>query len=135
TGPLHAQEVTLRYSNWLPAGLVFNKDIMTPWIAEVEKATEGRVKIEAAPKVVGTVPGQYDVVVDGLADISFFLPGYNPGRWPIIDGLELPLLSDDPHVRCRGMWKAYEDYISKTDVFKEVQVLGLFCASAGQFAL
>lgn len=133
--PLAAQEVTLRYSNWLPAGLVFNKDIMVPWIAEVEKVTEGRVKVAATPKVVATVPGQYDVVVDGLADLSFFLPGYQPGRWPAVDGLELPLLSDDPHVRCEGMWKAYEDHLAKAEIFKEVKVLGLFCASAGQIAL
>lgn len=130
-----AEEVTVRYSNWLPQGLVFNKDVMTPWIADVERVTEGRVNIETTPKVVGSVAGQYDVVTDGLADLVFYLPGYTPGRFPLLDGLELPLLSDDPHVRCTGMWKAYEQFIAPTDAFSDSKVLGVFCASAGQIAL
>ena len=71
----HAEPIILRYSNWLPLNYPLNTGVMIPWIEAVEKVTEGRVKIEMTPKVVGTVPGQYDVVADGLADISLFLPG------------------------------------------------------------
>jgi len=130
-----AETVTLRYSNWLPLNYPLNEGVMIPWIEEVEKVTEGRVRIEMTPKVVGTVPGQYDVVADGLADISLFLPGYAPGRFPLIDGLELSFLGNDPTKRCPATWEAYEQFIAPLDIFKDVQVLSVYCSNSGQFVM
>ena len=68
----NAADITLRYSNWLPAGYHLTDQVMKPWMEDVERVTEGRVKVEILPKVVGTVPGQYDAAADGLADVTLF---------------------------------------------------------------
>jgi TRAP-type C4-dicarboxylate transport system substrate-binding protein len=65
---------------------------MDPWAEDVAKATSGRVRVESLPKVVGTVPGQFDVVRDGLADVALFVPSYTPGKFEghRADGAALP---------------------------------------------
>jgi hypothetical protein len=49
-----AQPTTLTYSPWLPVTSWVNKDVLIPCFAEFEKVTEGRVKVNVLPKVVGS---------------------------------------------------------------------------------
>lgn len=129
TGIARAEQVTLRYSNWLPPTYFVLTEIMQPWMADVERVTEGRVKFDVLPKVVGTVAGQYDVVRDGLADISMLTPGFSPGRFPLVNGMELPFLGDSALTRSPASWRAYEKYLVQTGLFSEVVVLGLFAGN------
>lgn len=130
-----AEQVTLTYSKWLPADYYLERDVFVPWLQQIEKVTEGRVKVEIPPKGVGSVAGQYDVVADGLADISFIVTAYTPGRFPLTDGLELPFMSDDPVKRCNAFSDAYDKYLEPMDIFKEVKVLSFFCTSVAHFAM
>src|SRR5690606_11316464 len=82
---VQAAPFVLRHSNWFPEGQVMRVNVIEPWKAEVERVTEGRVKIETLPKVVGSVQGQYDVARDGQADIVVFSNGYTPGRFDILE--------------------------------------------------
>lgn len=125
-----AQEVTLRYSNWLPPGFHLVDKLMKPWIEEVEKVTEGRVKVEMTPKVVGTVAGQYDVLSDGLADLSLWTPGYSPGRFPLAEGFELPFVGSDPVELSIAVWNAYEKYLANTDTFSKIHVVSIFSSNS-----
>lgn len=129
TGFSRAEQVTLRYSNWLPANYFVLTEIMQPWMQDVERVTEGRVKFEVLPKVVGTVAGQYDVVRDGLADVSMLIPSFTPGRFPLVGGMELPFLGDSALTRSPASWRAYEKYLAPTGMFGEVTVLSLFAGN------
>ncbi|MEC7762132.1 MAG: TRAP transporter substrate-binding protein [Pseudomonadota bacterium] len=133
--PAVAQDVVLRYSNWLPSGYPLHERAMKPWLEDIEKVTEGRVKVTISPKVVGTVPGQYDVAADGLADITLFLPGYTPGRFPLMDGLDLPFMGNNTAERCPATWRAYEKFIAPLGEFEEVKALSVYCANSGQIAM
>ncbi|WP_140847477.1 TRAP transporter substrate-binding protein [Paracoccus sp. FO-3] len=121
-----AQEVTLRYSNWLPAGYALDVELMEPWIAAIEQATEGRVKIQKSPKVVGSVASQYDVVADGMADMSLMVLSYAPGRFPLVEGMELPFASDDETRTSPAVWATYEKFLADRDVFPDVVPLAMF---------
>ena len=125
-----AQDVTLRYSNWLPPGFHLVDKLMKPWIAEVERVTEGRVKVEMTPKVVGTVAGQYDVLAEGLADLSLWTPGYSPGRFPLAEGFELPFVGSDPVKLSVAVWNAYEKYLANTDTFSKIHVVSIFSSNS-----
>lgn len=127
-----AQETTLRYSRWLPVAYVLEAEVMQPWIEEVARVTEGRVKIEPTAKAVGTVPTQYEVVAEGLADLALFVPGYTPGRFPLIEGLELPFFGDDVATRSPASWRIYEKHLAPTGVFEEVHLLSMFTTNSGQ---
>lgn len=41
-----AEVTTLRFSQWMPPGHFIVTNMFEPWAQEVEKATEGRVKVE-----------------------------------------------------------------------------------------
>lgn len=127
-----ASQTTMRYSNWLPEGYPVRTKILEPWFAEVTKATQGRVKIETTPKVVGTVPGQFDVIRDGLADIALIVPGYTPGRFELTEVFELPFLGDVAEARSPATWRIYEKELAKYNEFKGVRVLGVFTGTAAQ---
>lgn len=127
-----AETVTLRYSNWLAPTYPLHARAMVPWMQDIEKATEGRVKFEVTPKVVGTVAGQYDVVAQGLADVVLFLPGYQPGRFVLMEGLDLPFAGSDTTKRCPATWRTYAKFIAPLNEFKDVVPLSVYCSTSGQ---
>lgn len=118
-----AQDVTIRYSNWLPSGYYLHDKVFLPFMEEVEEVTEGRVKFEIAPKFIGSVVGSYDVVVDGLADAAVIVPAYTTGRFVPAEGVELPWLGDDFMGRSVASWRAYENFMKPAGVFGDVKVL------------
>ncbi len=125
-----AQEVNLKYSNWLPANYFIVEKIMKPWIADVERVTEGRVTVDILPKVVGTVAGQYDVLSDGLADLSLWVPGYSPGRFQLMEGFDLPFLGSDPYDRSVAIWQTYEKFIADTPEHENIHVVSVFSSNS-----
>lgn len=125
-----AAQTTLRYSNWLPVGHPLRTQVMEPWAQEVEKATQGRVRIDVAPKVVGTVPGQYDVIRDGLADVALFVPSYTAGKFELTEMMELPFLADKAVIRSPASFRFYQKHLAALDEYKGVRVLSLFTGPA-----
>jgi TRAP-type C4-dicarboxylate transport system substrate-binding protein len=61
------------------------------WAEEVEKRTEGRVKITVFPGGTLTKANQcYDGVVKGISDIGMSCFAYTRGRFPVMEALDLP---------------------------------------------
>jgi hypothetical protein len=89
------------------------------------------VRIDPLPKMVGSANSQYDVVSDGLADISFIVPGYTPARFDALALAELPFITDDPEVGAVATYRWYDKHVKALDLFKEVHVLSIFTTSAG----
>jgi TRAP-type C4-dicarboxylate transport system substrate-binding protein len=85
-----AETVTLKYSNFFPPTHIQSK-LAEEWCKEVEKQTEGRVKIEYYPGgSLLKAPQIYDGVADGISDIGFSVLAYSRGRFPVIGTLDLP---------------------------------------------
>ncbi|SMO54605.1 TRAP-type C4-dicarboxylate transport system, substrate-binding protein [Thalassovita litoralis] len=118
-------EITMRYSNWLPATHPFNAEVITPWIEDVERVTEGRVKIQVLPKVVGTVPTQFEVVRDGLADVSLIIDGYSPGRFNLGAIVELPFVGNDARSMGMAYWRLLNSTLLKFGEFENVVPVGV----------
>jgi len=86
-----ADPVKLTYSNFFPPTHIQSK-LAEAWSQEVEKRTNGRVKIEYYPGQTLTKATQiYDGVVKGLSDIGLCLFGYSRGRFPLMEVVDLPL--------------------------------------------
>lgn len=132
TSPAHAQATVLKYSNWLPPGQAMRVQVIEPWIAEVESVTQGRVKIDTLPKVVGTVGAQFDVARDGQADLVVFVPSYTVNRFEILEVLQLPFMSDNPEKFAPLADRFYRQHIASYGEFKGVYPISLFVVSPGQ---
>jgi TRAP-type C4-dicarboxylate transport system substrate-binding protein len=62
------------------------------WAKEIERLTEGKVKITVFPGGTLTKANQcYDGVVKGISDIGMSCFAYTRGRFPVMEALDLPL--------------------------------------------
>jgi TRAP-type C4-dicarboxylate transport system substrate-binding protein len=94
SGPSAAQDKTfeLKLSHWVPPSHPLQK-ALEDWGASVEKASGGSIKSKVFPaQQLGKAFDHYDMARDGIADLTYINPGYQPGRFPIIGAGELPFL-------------------------------------------
>jgi len=83
--------ITLHYSNMLPSTHKASLWIDS-WCKEVEKRTDGKVKVVHHPGASLTPPAQtYDLVKKGIADIGLSSPAYVRGRYPLTEVILLPI--------------------------------------------
>ena len=123
---LGAQEVhRLRFSTFMPALSNVYANIHKPWMDAIEKDSAGRIKFETYPSMqLGGAPGQlFDQAKDGVADISFTISGYAPGRFPMIEVFELPFITYDGEGSSRALWEYFK--ANAQSDFKDVHVLAL----------
>lgn len=83
--------ITLKVANWFP---VAHKQtpLLESWGKDLEKRTNGRVKVNYYPG--GTLvpaPQSYDAVTKGISDVGNHVLGYTVGRFPLTEVLDLPL--------------------------------------------
>src|SRR5437870_4414594 len=74
-------QTVLNVNSWVPPSHLLVADVTMPFCKDVETATQGRVKCNLLPKAVVSAPQTFDAVKDGLADLSFSVHGYTPGRF------------------------------------------------------
>src|SRR5690606_13460924 len=109
-GAALAQE-KLTLAHWVPPVHPLQVHGMEPWAESIKQATEGRVTIEIYPaQQLGAAADHYDMARDGIADISFISPGYQPGRFPIIDGGALPFHFTNAKAGVAAMTEWYKKY-------------------------
>jgi TRAP-type C4-dicarboxylate transport system substrate-binding protein len=84
--------VHLKLAHWVPPSHPLQK-AMEDWGSSVQKATNGTVTFTVFPsQQLGKAFDHYDMARDGIADVTYINPGYQPGRFPIIDAGNLPFL-------------------------------------------
>lgn len=90
-----AQEVTLRFQHFVSPKSANPTYFMEPWARKVEADSNGRIKVELYPfmQLGGKAPSQYDLIRDGAVDGGWVIPGYQPGRFPEAEAMELPFMT------------------------------------------
>jgi TRAP-type C4-dicarboxylate transport system substrate-binding protein len=89
TGSVGAKSLNL--ANFFPASHFMNTKLIKQWMDEVDKATGGKVKVTNFPgQTLLKAPEIYDGVVSGTADIGVGAFAYTRGRFPLMEGFELP---------------------------------------------
>jgi TRAP-type transport system periplasmic protein len=86
-------QTVLTASSWLPPTHTLSM-AQKEWCDLVEKNTSGKVKCNILPRAVSNPPGTFDAVKNGLADISYSVHGYTPGRYIFTQMAELPFLGN-----------------------------------------
>lgn len=86
-----AEPIKLSYSNFFPPTHIQSK-LAEQWCREVETRSGGQVVIEYYPAGTLTKPKDcYDGVVQRISDIGLSAPGYTKGRFPVMNGVDLPM--------------------------------------------
>lgn len=90
-----AKSYTFTYSNFFPPSHI-QSILAEAWCKEVEKRTDGQVKIAYYPGGTLTKAAQcYDGVVTQRSDIGLSLLAYSRGRFPLMDVINLPFGNPD----------------------------------------
>jgi TRAP-type C4-dicarboxylate transport system substrate-binding protein len=86
-----AKPIELTYSIFFPAPAP-QTQVATDWAREIEKRTNGRIKITIFPGGTLTPADKcYDGVVKGISDIGMSVFAYTRGRFPLTEVADLPL--------------------------------------------
>lgn len=126
-------QTTLTLSSWVPPTHYLVKDILQPWMADVEKATEGRVKINLLPKAVGAPPQHWELARKGVADITWGNFTYEPERFRHVWFAELPMMGTSAEASSVALWRTYHQYLARNEAFQGVTLLGTGMLGGGQF--
>ena len=126
-----AQPVTLRTSSWLPASHPLSQS-QAKWCAEVERATSERVRCSPLSKPVSPPPGTFDAVRDGLADLSFSVHGYTPGRYPITQIAELPFSGGSAEIASVAYQRIFARHLAALNEQRGLKVIAVFTHGPGQ---
>jgi TRAP-type C4-dicarboxylate transport system substrate-binding protein len=125
-----AQTQTLRFAHWLPPAHVVHKTGIAPWVQAVEAASGGKLKVQVFPaQQLGAAKDHYDMAKDGVADITFFNPGYQAGRFPVAGAAELPFLISDAAVGSEVFHNWYMGYAGKE--MPDIKVCHVFLFAPG----
>jgi TRAP-type C4-dicarboxylate transport system substrate-binding protein len=127
----YAQTV-LNVTSWVPPSHHLVAGVTMPLCKDIETATSGRVKCNLLPKSVVAAPQTFDAVRDGLADLSFTVHGYTPGRFVLTDAVEFPFLGDTSEALSVAYQRVHDRVFAKLDEHKGVHVLGVFTHGPGQ---
>lgn len=125
-------QVTLNASGWVPPSHLLVADVMMTFCKDVENDTAGRVKCNLLPKAVVAPPQTFDAIRDGLADLSFTVHGYTPGRFSFSDVAEFPFLGDTAEATSVAYQRVYERHLKKYDEHKGVHTIAVFTHGPGQ---
>jgi len=128
-----AQEKTfeLKISHWVPPAHPLQK-ALEDWGASVEKASNGTIHYKVYPaQQLGKAFDHYDMARDGIADLTYINPGYQPGRFPIIAAGELPFLISNGKEGSMALDDWYRKYAAQE--MKDVKFCLAFVHDPGSF--
>jgi TRAP-type C4-dicarboxylate transport system substrate-binding protein len=133
TGPALAQDkpVLLKLSSWVPAQHPLNPSLQA-WADDIKKASNGTITATLFPsEQLGKAFDHYDMARDGIADLAYVNPGYQPGRFPIMAGASLPFLFANGKGGSAAIDAWYRNYAAKE--MKDVKFCFAFVHDPGTF--
>ena len=117
------KSVELNYSVFFPAPHK-NAVLAAEWAKEIEKRTDGRVRITVFFGGTLTPADKcYDGVVKGISDIGFSVLAYTRGKFPLTEVADLPLGMKNGLVASKVINEFYKKF--KPKELDEVQVMYL----------
>jgi TRAP-type transport system periplasmic protein len=126
--------IELKLSSWVGIAHGHHTGVMVPWAKMVEEKSGGRLKITIYPgSTLGKAADHFDMVKDGIADLAFTVPGYTPGRFPLITVTELPGLFKSSRGGSLAVMSIFDKHLKNE--FKDVKVLWFWVHPPGHFHL
>lgn len=131
SGPAFA-DTTLTVANWLPPSHPLVSEVIAPMAEQITAATAGSVVANILPAPLGPPAAHFDFAVNGVADITFGVQGYNPGRFKTTSIAEIPFLGDSAEAVSVAYWRTFEALLENAGEYEGVKVLGVFTHGPGQ---
>jgi TRAP-type C4-dicarboxylate transport system substrate-binding protein len=128
-GPAGAQTV-ITASSWVPPSHIIS-ETQKEWCDLLDKKTAGKLRCNILPRGVAAPPGTFDAVRNGLADLSFIVHGYTPGRFTATQITEFPFLGNSAEAMSMAFQRLYDKTPALADEHRGVKVLSVFTHGPG----
>ena len=128
-------QTVLTMSSWVGPTHPLTRDVLGGWAAAVEKATNGRVKMQMLAKHPVAPQGTFDGVRDGVMDVSYVTASYTPARHPLPLLAELPGSGGTAEINSVAFSRIHWKHLHKAGEYKGVKLLGVFTHGPGQMFL
>lgn len=94
--PAHAKELSLAY--FMGPKHPMNAAVFTPFAEKLAEVSGGQLTVKQYPggALNSVPPKQYAILLDGVSDIVFTLPGYTGDVFPMTNVVTLPGVCSDP---------------------------------------
>jgi TRAP-type C4-dicarboxylate transport system substrate-binding protein len=126
--------IELRIAQPFSPNHIVQTTIFEPWAKKIEEMSGGRVKVTMfSGGALGKAADHYSLAEEGIADITYALQDYTPGRFPLTTVFELPFMIPSAEKTSVAMWKTFEEFPEFREEYSKVKVLALFCHAQGHF--
>jgi TRAP-type C4-dicarboxylate transport system substrate-binding protein len=98
-------QIVIKIADSFPAGHYVVESMTKPWMEEVTKQTNGKVKFEYYPaEQLGKAKDLLSLTQSGVTDMAYVVPSFVPDKMPLSPVAELPLAEA---VGCNGAMAYY----------------------------
>ena len=123
-------QTTLTLSSWVPPSHTLT-ETQKEWCEMLAQKVAGKIKCNALPRAVSAPPATFDSVRNGLADISFTVHGYTPGRFLTTQIAEFPFLGNNSEPVSVAFQRLYAKTPAMAEEHKGVKVITVFTHGPG----
>ncbi|PSL48478.1 TRAP-type C4-dicarboxylate transport system substrate-binding protein [Salsuginibacillus halophilus] len=128
-----AGEFSYDFSHMFPSSHVMETDVVTPFIEDVNEATNGGVDITSYPGAQLAEPdAQYEAAATSVADMGFSVHSYTPGQFPLTSVMEQPFMASTGAEGSDILWDLYEEFPEIQAEYDDVEVLWIGTSEPGQ---
>lgn len=123
-------EEELIFNVFIPRPAPLFKNALEPWAREVEAASNGALKITIPTSSLAPPAKQYDIVQDGVADLSVAPLAFKRKKLGLDMLAALPLISKTAKGASVAAWETHVKYIAEAGQWKDFVPLTLFTLGA-----
>lgn len=115
TSSSSGEEYELDFSHFFPP-THFMEEQVQQFAADLEEATDGRIKITSYPGASLAAPDeQFDAAATGSVDFGLSVHGYTPNQFPLSSVMELPFMTESSKQGSSILWQLFNEF----DEFEE----------------
>jgi len=128
-------QVKVLLNNYVPPAHLMSSEILPQWGRDVERVTQGRVKVEIPPAPLASGPESWIAVSNGVVDAGWHMVGFSPSRLKLAQVATLPWIHlGDSEASSVAYWQVHQRYFAKANEFNDVHLLTLFVAPGGELS-
>lgn len=123
-----AAQYTIKLHYEMPTTAPLAKYGFEPWAKDLEKATNGKVKVQTYPgdTLFKTKTDAVEAIKAGIADIAFMFAWAFSPQFDLTDVLSVPFIAPNAEVASRATWEVFQKFPELQQQWKDVKLLAVW---------
>ena len=106
-------QIKIVFNSFAPPTFVINQGMIDVWAKNVERITEGRVKVEIPTTSLAPPPQQWEMVTQGVADGAYIFVGFAQKRLLLPQIATLPFGTPTATAQAVALWRTHKKFFEK----------------------